>query len=438
MRFGLLWRRLATAVGIYGSALLGIAATIVAARRLSTDDFARFALVFAVMGILQLFLDLTIEEVVVKYGNRYAARSDWGRFRRLFEVGLYVKLAGGVAGCVATVVTAFVAPWIWPIGGLQEPLLIAAVIPLVQAPEGMASATLLVRNRYDIRGAFLAWSMGLRLAAIAIGSSIGLVPTFVALVIAQAVATASVSAVALKAFRRWPQVPAVPLGSDRVAVRSFAIQSTIASALTSLRALLPTLLVGVVASTTEIAKFRIAQAPQTAMAALSAPVRLVLLAEQTRDIEHGRGDRAFRLLRRYIATTSVLAAVSVPVLWILTPWLVSTIYGARYSAASDAVRVMLLASAVQLVFGWTKSFPVSIGRPRLRTAGQLVELAALIPLVLVLAEAYGATGAAGGILGSSLVLAAFWTVSLVRLPLQATMANEADEAVVETIVEIAG
>jgi O-antigen/teichoic acid export membrane protein len=99
---------------------------------------------------------------------------------------------------------------------------------------------------------------------------------------------------------------------------------------------------------------------------------------------------------------------------------------------------MLLASAVQLVFGWTKSFPVSIGRPRLRTAGQLVELAALIPLVLVLAEAYGATGAAGGILGSSLVLAAFWTVSLVRLPLQATMANEADEAVVETIVEIAG
>ena len=419
MRFGLLWRRLATAVGIYGSALLGIAATIVAARRLSTDDFARFALVFAVMGILQLFLDLTMEEVVVKYGNRYAARSDWGRFRRLFEVGLVVKLVGGVAGCVATVVTAFVAPWIWPIGGLQEPLLIAAVIPLVQAPEGMASATLLVRNRYDIRGAFLAWSMGLRLVAIAIGSSIGLVPTFVALVIAQAVATASVSAIALKAFRRWPQVPGIPLGSDRVAIRSFAIQSTIASALTSLRALLPTLLVGVVASTTEIAKFRIAQAPQTAMAALSSPVRLVLLAEQT----------------RYIATTSVLAAVSVPVLWILTPWLVSTIYGARYAAASDAVRVMLLASAVQLVFGWTKSFPVSIGRPRLRTAGQLVELAALVPLVLVLAETYGATGAAGGILGSSLVLAAFWTVSLVRLPLQATMA---EESVVETIVETAG
>jgi O-antigen/teichoic acid export membrane protein len=424
MRLGLLWRRLATAVGIYGSALLGIAATIVAARQFSKDDFARFALVFAAVGILQLFLDLTVEEVVVKYGNRYAARSDWGRFRRLFEVGLSVKLAGGVAGSLATVVTAFLAHAIWPIGGLRDPLLIAAVIPLIQAPEGMASATLLVRNRYDVRSAFLAWSMALRLAAIAIGSSLGLLQTFVAIAIAQAVATASISAVGLNVFRRWPREPAVPLGRDRVAVRDFAVQSTIASALTSLRGFLPTVLVGIVASKSQIANFRVAQAPQTALASLSSPVRLVLLAEQTRDVEQGRGDRAFRLLRRYIATTSALACVFVPVLWFATPWLVRTVYGARYASATNAVRVMLLAAAVQFVFGWTKSFPVSIGRPRLRTAGQLLELTALVPLVVVLADAYGATGAAAGILGSSLVLAAFWSISLVRLPLQATMAEE--------------
>lgn len=424
MRFGLLWRRLATAVGIYGSALLGIAATIVAARQFSKDDFARFALVFAAMGILQLFLDLTVEEVVVKYGNRYAARSDWGRFRRLFEVGLSVKLAGGVAGSLATVVTAFLAHAIWPIGGLRDPLLIAALIPLIQAPEGMASATLLVRNRYDVRSAFLAWSMALRLGAIAIGASLGLLQTFVAIAIAQGVATASISAVALNVFRRWPQAPAVPLGRDRAAVRAFAVQSTIASALTSLRGFLPTVLVGIVATKSQIANFRVAQAPQTALASLSSPVRLVLLAEQTRDVEHGRGDRAFRLLRRYIATTSILACAFVPVLWFATPWLVRTVYGTRYASATNAVRVMLLAAAVQFVFGWTKSFPVSIGRPRLRTAGQLLELTALVPLVVVLADAYGATGAAAGILGSSLVLAAFWSISLVRLPLQATMAEE--------------
>ena len=82
----ILRRRATTAFGVYGSAVLGFLATVVAARELSKDDFARFALVFGTTTLLQLFVDLTIDEVVIKYGNRYAAREDWGRFHRLFRV----------------------------------------------------------------------------------------------------------------------------------------------------------------------------------------------------------------------------------------------------------------------------------------------------------------------------------------------------------------
>jgi O-antigen/teichoic acid export membrane protein len=422
MRFPVIWRRLVTAVGVYGSALLGMLATIVAARELSKEDFSRFALVFAAMGLLQLFLDLSIDEVVVKYGNRYAAAADWGRFHRLFGAGLRVKLAGGLVGTLATVGVAALSRWIWPVGGLQAPLLIAAAVPLIQAPEGMAEAALLVRSRYDVQAGLLLWSMALRLTAVAVGASIGLVAIFVAIVVAQAVSTLTASSVGLAAHRRWPAAAPVPLGADRPAVRAFAVQSTIASGLSSLRGLLPTALVGIVARpAAQVGYFRLAQAPQTAFSSLSSPVRLVLLAEQTRDIEHGRVDRAFLLLRRYIGATVVLAGISVPLLWWLTPTLVRHIYGARYLGATTAVRLMIVAAAVQLVFGWTKSFPVSIGRPGLRTAGQLVELTALIPLVTVLGWLYGASGAAGGVLAASLVLAAFWTVGLLRLPLRADL-----------------
>jgi O-antigen/teichoic acid export membrane protein len=416
MRFRVLWRRLATAVGIYGAAVLGILASIVAARELSTNDFSRFALVFASVGLLQLFLDLTIDEVVVKYGNRYAAREDWGRFRRLFEVGLQVKLIGGAIGSLATVAAAFASPWIWTTGGLRAPLLVAAAIPLIQAPEGLAGATLLIRNRYDVRGALLLWSMALRLTAIAIGASISLLATFVAIVIAQVIATISVSGVALVAFNRWPRAAVKPLGDDREVVRAFAVQSTMASGLTSLRGLLPTVLIGVVAHPpSQVGYFRIAQAPQTALSSLSSPVRLVLLAEQTRDVEHGRSDRAYRLLRRYIVTTAAVSAIGVPILWLVMPALVRAVYGARYVGATDAVRLMLVAAAVQFVFGWTKSFPVSIGRPGLRTAGQVLEIVTLIPLVVVLGSMYGATGAAAAVVVASLVLAGFWSVNLIRL-----------------------
>ena len=416
MRLRVLWRRAATAVGIYGSALLGILATIVAARELSRLDFSRFALVFATMSLLQLFLDVTVEEVVVKYGNRYAAQTDWGRFHRLLSRGFQLKVAGGLVGSLAVAGTAVLAPWIWPdLGGIRVPMLIAAAVPLVQAPEGMASAVLLLRNRYDIRAALLAWSMGLRLVAVAVGASFGVAETFLAVVCAQVLSTGSVSAVGLRAVRRFPRAAAVPFGEDRKPLVRFAVQSTIASALAALRGLLPTVLVGIVARPAQVGYFRIAQAPQTAFASLSAPARLILLAEQTRDIEHGRSDRAYRLLRRYIVATLVIGVVVVPLIWILTPTLVRLIYRPRYLGAVDAVRLMLLAATVQLVFGWTKSFPVSIGRPGLRTAGQVLELATLLPLVLVLGAQYGAAGAAGAVLASSCVLGAFWTIALVRL-----------------------
>src|SRR5262249_56922036 len=101
--------------------------TVVAARELSKDDFARFAIVFATTALLQLFVDLTIDEVVIKYGNRYAAGAQWGRLRRLLRVGFLVKMAGGAAGTIAILVAAVLAPWIWQTEDLREPLLVAAL-----------------------------------------------------------------------------------------------------------------------------------------------------------------------------------------------------------------------------------------------------------------------------------------------------------------------
>jgi O-antigen/teichoic acid export membrane protein len=408
-------RRATTAFGIYGSAVLGFAATIVAARELSKYDFARFALVFGVTSLLQLFVDLTIDEVVVKYGNRYAAREQWGRFRRLFQVGLAIKMAGGAAGAVAVAVAAVLSPYIWTTGGLRTPMLIAALIPLIQQPEGMGGAVLLVRNRYDLRGLLLLWAMALRLVAIVIGAQHGLVWLFAAVVVAQAISTLTIGGVALAVFRRWPSVPAEPLGEDQREIRAFAIQSTIASGLMSVRTSLPVVLIGMVANSAQVANFRAALAPQTAFAALSAPVRLVLLAEQTRDIEHGRVDRAFALLRRYIMSTVALSIVVTPILWWAMPTLIRWIIKPKYLSATGAFRVMLLAAVVQLVFAWTKSFPVSIGRPGMRTVGQMIEIAVLLPAVLILGAQYGATGAAGGVLAGAVALGIYWTAGLARL-----------------------
>ncbi len=411
----LIWRRSATAIGIYGAAALGFLGTVVASRELGRSDFGRLAIVIAAIGFLQLLLDLTVEEAAVKYCFRYSTAGDWGRFRRVFQISAVVVLAGGLLGAAALLVLAPFSHAVFRTSGLTVPLLVAALVPVLQAPEGLAETALILRQRYDVRALFLALSMGLRLAGLAVGARHGVLAAVLGIVAAQVVASAAVTTAGIVSFRRFPAAPATPLGDDRVPFRRFVVQSSIGTTIVTFKSSLPTLLVALVASPLQVGFFKIAQAPQSAFASLSAPARLILLAEQTRDFEQGRIARLFQLLRRYMLATGLGACAVVPLLWWLMPTLVRLVYGARWVPAVEAARLIVVAAALQVVLGWTKSFPVSIGRPILRVIAQSIEIAVLVPVLLALGAVWGATGAAGGVLAASVAFAAVWVVLLVRL-----------------------
>lgn len=408
-------RRATTAVSIYGATALGFLATVVAARLLSLREFGLFALVVATTGFVQLLLDSTVEEATVKYGVRYRQREDWGRLRRLFSVALRVKIAGGL---LASLVLAGLAPIggaVFGEQGLTVPLLVGAALPLVQSPEAIGSAVLMVRGRYDVRATFVLLGMGLRLAGVAAGAAYGVTAALTGMVAAQVLATVVVSAVALRAFRRDPSSPPTALGDDRGPLRRFVALSAVGSGLMSARTTLGVLLLGVVTSATQVAYFRAAQAAQTGFAALGAPARLVLFAEQTRDFEGGRHGRVYGLLRQYMAGTAVLIAVVIPPAWVFMPTVIKALYGSEFGPGADAARLVLLAAGIQLVWGWTKTFGASVGRPELRIVAHAIELALMIPLLVVLGNVWGATGAAAAVLVATGAFAVVWTVMVVRL-----------------------
>ena len=414
MRSRLFWRRSSTALGIYLSALLGFAATLVAASALGLDDFGRFALVMAAAGFFQTLLDLTVEEAVTKYGFRYATAERWGRLRRLFERALAFKGIGAVLAGLALVALAPLAEPLFGTSGLAAPLLVAALLPLVQAPEGLAGTALILRGRYDVRSFFLALSMALRLAAVAIGAQAGVTETMVAIVVAQIVATAAVGTAGLAAFRRFPHGASEPLGDDSPGIRAFVLQSSLATGVVSLRTTLTPLLLGTVSSIAQVGAFRVALTPQQGLTALSAPARMILLTEQTRDWERGEHVKVLAGVRRYSAGAAVLMAIVVVPLFVWMPDLLRLL-GDDYVGATDAARIVLVAAVLQFVFGWTKSFPVSIGRPNLRIVTHGVETAVLVPLVLILGARWGATGAAVAVLVSTVVFCAHWTLLFARV-----------------------
>ena len=62
MRSGLLWRRSATALGLYTAVALGLLGTWVATHELSRYEFGLYATALAAAGLFESLLDLTVEE----------------------------------------------------------------------------------------------------------------------------------------------------------------------------------------------------------------------------------------------------------------------------------------------------------------------------------------------------------------------------------------
>lgn len=423
-------RRSATAVGLYTSTLLGLLGGVVAFRSLGAREFGVFATVLVATGLFQSLLDVTVEESLTKYGFRYVAAEDWGRLRRLFRRAVELKLVGGVlAGLVLAAFAPF-ADSVFGSQGLLVPLLLAALVPFLQSPENVATTALLLRRRYDLRALFQVVSMGLRLAGIAIGSHFGVAEAIAGIVVAQAIATVAAGLAGRVAFARFPDAPAQSLAGDAPGIRTFLFQSSLATGLLSVRNALAPFLLGIVSGTTQVGIFKLAQGPQTGFSSLSSPIRLILLTEQTRDWERGDKEAVLSGVRRYTMVASALLVVAVPIFWWLMPDLFRLVFGADGAPAVDPARVMLLAASAQLVVGWSKSLPVSIGRPNLRLATHGVETLVLLPLVIVLGSRWEATGAAVAVLIASIVFAVHWGVLFVRLarshaPLRAPEAKAA-------------
>jgi O-antigen/teichoic acid export membrane protein len=409
------WRRSATAAWVYAAVVFGILGTVVAARVLGLEDFGVFVTALAAVGFFQVLLDLTVEEPLTKFGFRYVVGEEWGKLRRLFVRALQLKAAGGVLAAIALALLAPVADRIFGAEGLTVPLLLGALLPLVQAPENVGSTALLLRGRYDLRGAYQAFAMALRFSAIVIAAPYGVTEAIAAMVVAQAIATAAVSFAGLLAFRRFPSAPARGLGEERDEVVSFVLQSSVGTGVISLRTTLVPLVLGMVAGPIHVGLFRIAQTPQTGLAAASSPARLVLLTDQTRAWERGRQGSVLAGVRTYTLVAAGLMVVAVPVALLAMPWLVETVFGAEYLAAVDAARIVLVAAAIQFALGWSKSLPVTIGRPRLRIVTHGLEALVVIPLVAVLGSEWGATGAAVAVLVATLVFATAWAVAISRL-----------------------
>ena len=95
-------RSLAAMYALHGLNLaLPLVTLPIITRALGPSEYGLFTLAIAAAGFLQILLDVTVEEAMIKYGFHYTARSNWGRLRRLYrqamDEGASLAKAKGVA-----------------------------------------------------------------------------------------------------------------------------------------------------------------------------------------------------------------------------------------------------------------------------------------------------------------------------------------------------
>src|SRR5262245_7536669 len=179
-------RRAMAATGIYASAGLGILASLVAFRVLGPTGAGRFSIVLGLVDFVSTLLWLTSDEALIKYGFRYAVGGDWGRLRRLVHSAFrYEVLAALVASAICVALAPLLGSIFSGAEGLATAMVIAALLPPLQALDSIGAAVVIVRGRYDLRGALLTLAMALRLGGVLIGAQYGVTAAVTGVVIAQ-------------------------------------------------------------------------------------------------------------------------------------------------------------------------------------------------------------------------------------------------------------
>lgn len=401
------WKRAGwTAIAVYLATGLAFLGSVVVARALGPREFGTVVLAVAVATLFRSLLNLTLEEAVVHHGHRALAQADAAGIVGLVRTSLKLDVAIGIVSSAMIVLLAAPLADLASAGRLDPDLVrLAALVTMWAIVDSTMSAVLQVAGRPDLRGWVMAGTNLARFVGVLIAVQIGSAEAvIVAYAAGNAVGALGQGLVAWGLVRRrWRTGTDSPV--RRVPIRElirFGLHSSITGSVAAASGALIPVLLGRLAGPTAVGLFRVSMFPVFVADNASGPIRLVLYPEQAR--LSAEGDHA--QLRQAIRNHTLAAlAVSLPFAaagWFALPWLLPLIFSDAFDDAVLPARILLIAAVVRFSGAWFKTLPAALGRPELRTALAVLELAVMISLLIALGGR-GSEGAAMAFAAASVV-----------------------------------
>jgi O-antigen/teichoic acid export membrane protein len=420
------WRRRAwiaqtgrTGVALYAAAGVGFLTNALVARSLGPLNFGEVVLAVSVVVSIAAFLDFSLEEAVVHHGARAIAQDDPGAVRALIRTSLRLDLVVGVVVVGLICLTAPLIAQVVSHGSLSSVLLILASLEVLAGTmNGTTGATLMLAGRPDLRAWGLAWTAALRMGAVLIAIHTGgggAQRVMVGYAIGAGIGAAIQYAVASSmATVRWGHAEPAPPPVGVGALAAFGLHSSATTTIIAARAALVTVVLSRQMGSIEVGLLSVALLPVTLADVLTAPVRTTVFAEQAKLAAEGRLGVLRRAVRSYTIAAVAVGLAASTIGWFLLPWLLSSLYGPSFEAATDTARLLLPAAIATLAVAWAKALPASVGRPQVRTVVSLIELVATGVLVVAFAGR-GADGVAAALSLVAVASACVWVLIARRM-----------------------
>lgn len=367
---------------------------------LGLAEYGRLALAMSVVVLVGRFFDVRVGTAETTFGASRMAAGDWDGLAGVFRVGYLIDAVTGILGfAIVAALAPFVGPWLVGDGGATLILLFALTL-LISTVDDSSTTVLRLSGRFRLLAMTVVTVESLRIAAIALALAVNQSLTAVLVgLLAYDLVGAGVNLVAAsRTFRRTAGRTLLGRASaqfaGRTAMLRMVIHTNVVSYVRIAQVQLPTLLLGALTSASEVGLYKVGAAAGSMVGRIADPLYMSVLPRLSRLWSAGKRDEIARLIRNGTPVAATAVGMVLLVVIVFSSPILRIIGGSQATAATPVLVLIGTGNAVSAVLFWNASLLFAAGRARLVAWISVATAVLQVGLLIILAPAFGATGAA--------------------------------------------
>jgi PST family polysaccharide transporter len=409
-------------IGLWQAAvsMADLAQLVLITHVLGLNAFGRLALAMSFVVLVGQFFDVRVGTAATKYGAERLADRDVEGLAGLLQLSYLIDF---LAGLLSFTIILALAPLVGPrlVGGNGATLVVLYALTLLFSTVDDSSVSVLrLLDRFKLLATY---SIGLEVLRVAlIAGALAIRPSLVSVLIALIaydlvgafVNLAAANVIFLRTVGRTLRRRSLRAFDYKRQVFRMVLQTNVVSYARLAQVQLPTLVLGALSSTTQVAYYKVGASAASMVGRLTDPGYAAVLPRLSRLWASERRDE----MRSLIARSTLVAAIVMGIaLLVVIPLRIPILQLLGGTGAHHATTVLILASIGQAINGalfWNTSMLFAAGRAGAVATVALLGTALQVVLLVGLATLFQANGAAAALLVSYVAVNGVTTVLAVR------------------------